>query len=119
MNLKNEVEKRSTASSRPPTAERRYVPEQKLPYPLSENTPQRTRAMPEEPPAVNRILSPADSQTDWRKPPESWNAEINRSNRQRSTGTAKTWIAKLLPLLAGIGSVSAVLLLLHIIHILI
>ena len=122
MNLKNEVEKRSSAlpSGHLRRPEGRGTPEPTLPYPIGENVPRRAASTLNEPtqhPAmVHRPTDPADLQTDWRKPPASWSAETSPSSRKRPAGVGRTWIAKHLPLLAGISGLGTVLLLLHIIH---
>ena len=120
MNLKNEVEKRSAAlpSSQLRRPDGRGTPEPTPPYPIGENIPKRTAAtlneLPQHPAMVHRPTDPADLQTDWRKPPASWSAETSPSKRPADAG--RTWIAKHLPLLAGIGGLGTVLLLLHMIH---
>ena len=120
MNLKNEVEKRSAAlpSDQLRRPDGRGTPEQVPPYPIGESIPKRTASTLNEPPQhpamVPRPTDPADLQTDWRKPPASWSAETSPSKRPADAG--RTWIAKHLPLWAGIGGLGTVLLLLHMIH---
>ena len=120
MNLKNEVEKRYSAlrSDQLPSPEGRGTPEQTPPYPIGENIPRRTAStlneLQQHPAMVHRPTDPADLQTDWRKPPASWSAETSPSKLPADAG--RTWIAKHMPLLVGVSSLGAVLLLLHMIH---
>lgn len=149
MNVKNEVEKRSSAlpSNQLRRPEGRGTPEQIPPYPIGENVPRRAAStlnelpqhpamvhrptdligenvskrttsklneLPQYPAMVHRPTDPADLQSDWRKPPASWSAETSPSKRPADAG--RTWIAKHMPLLVGVSSLGAVLLLLHMIH---
>ena len=124
MNLKNEVEKRSSAlpSGHLRRPEGRGTPEPTLPYPIGESVPKRTASTPNElpqhPAMVPRQTGPADLQTDWQKPPERRNAETSPHSSKRPTDAGRTWFAKRLPLLVGAVGLGTILLLLHMIHIL-